>query len=156
MKKQKKIFQITNKKHTSVCFLNSLKYITDLYDIELSFGDDIYTYNGTANSLVNYLCSSELKDYSTVIKISKKFFNLTTKIPVYIRHDLILLLTGSLRNYETEIFNYSMIDNIYDEDGKTLIIFKDGTKYVAKTSYYSLKKLIDTCKKIEEYFKNRT
>ncbi len=155
MRKQKKIYYL-NKRHTDVCLFARLKYIKNIYDIEFCIDTDIYSYSGTINSLLNYLCNSELNDFRTITKVTKKLFNLTSKIPIYIREDIILVLTGSLKNENTEIFNYSMIDNIYKDNNKSLIIFKDGTKYISNTSYNSMKKLIDTCKKIDEYFKKRT
>ncbi len=154
MIKQKKIYYL-NKGHTDVCLFSQLKYIRDIYNIEFCINNEIYSYPGTINSLINYLCNSELKDSKTVIKITKKLFKLTSKVPIYIRKDLILLLTGSLKNENTEILNYSMIDNIYNEQSKTLIIFKDGTKYTTNTSYKSMKNLMSTCEKIDEYFKKR-
>ncbi len=154
MKELKKTFYL-NKRHTNVCLFDELKYIKNLYDVEISAGDEIYTYSGTMNSIVNYICHRELKDYNTVVKISKKLFNLSSKVPVYVKNDLILLLTGSLRNYETEVFNFCMIDNIYKDGNNTVIIFKDGTRYLTKTSYNSLKKSMDICSKIELYFKKR-
>ncbi len=154
MIKQKKIFYL-NKRHTDVCLFAKLKYIKNLYNIEFCIDDVIYSYDGTINSLINYLCNSELKDLKTVVKISKKMFNLTMKVPIYIREDLLLLITGSLKNEATEVFNYCMIDNVYNEYNMALIIFKDGTKYASNISYNSMKNLMITCEKIEEYFKNR-
>ncbi len=132
-----------------------LKYIRNLYDIELYINSDIYVYEGSINSLVNYMCRCELRDYKTVRKITREVFKLGLKVPIYIRDGILLLMTGDNKHYGAEIINYYNVDNIYKSDSNSLVVFKDGTEYISNVSYNSLNKLMKTCENIKEYFEKR-
>lgn len=103
---------------------------------------------------INKLCLKSLTTYEAYIKGVKSSLNIKTNIPVYINKKIILFPICNIRNYDCIWINYTNIKAAYNDENKTVIIFKNGERIKINVKTRKFMKLIENVHKIISYKEN--
>jgi competence transcription factor ComK len=102
-------------------------------------------------SIIKLLCLEMLTTYEARNQITKQRFKLNTLIPIYINSSVLLMPTGSPRNYETVWINYLKIASFQKYGTKTVVLFTNLDEIEVDISYTRFKEKMKSCKIIYDY-----
>lgn len=103
-------------------------------------------------TIIKKLCEAHLFHYEYRIKYTKEKLNITTRTPIYISEQLILIPTKSPRNYHNVWINYANINHIMKVGRETKVVFNNLKDVKVDVSYDSFMKSIDQVKQIIHHF----
>ena len=102
---------------------------------------------------INNLLKEELTNYEARVKTTKSVLSLKTLIPIYVRQNILLFPTTSLRSPNIIFVNYHKVMSIVSRGKTTSIIFDDLTELDLDIGYYRIKSIINQANKLDEYIR---
>ena len=102
---------------------------------------------------INNLLKEELTNYEARVKTTKSVLSLKTLIPIYVRQNILLFPTTSLRSPNIIFVNYHKVMSIVRRGKTTSIIFDDLTELDLDIGYYRIKSIINQANKLDEYIR---
>ena len=105
-------------------------------------------------SIIKLLCHEVLTSYEARIALTKKRFKVHSIIPIYINPTLIMIPSGSPRNYETIWINYLKIASIQKYGNHTVVLFTDLSEVEIQMSYVRFKEKLKLCRIIYDYMES--
>lgn len=105
-------------------------------------------------SIIKLLCQEMLTTYEARLQQTKQRFKVNSLVPIYINSNILMIPTGSPRNYETLWVNYLKIASIQKYGTKTVVLFTNLHEIEVDMSYTRFKEKMKYCKIIYDYMEN--
>lgn len=104
---------------------------------------------------INQMLKQELTDYEARVKTTKAVLSLKSLVPIYIKNDILLFPTTSLRNHDMIFVNYHKVISFSKENEKTIIIFDDLSELRVKVRFSKIKNTYKKAIELDEYIKKK-
>lgn len=117
---------------------------------------DFTEYKIGLKSFINKLCIDRLASYDGVLKATKMVFGYHKLIPIFVKKEVLLFSTQSIRNLDVVFINYYQVSKVDMKKSEIEILFYDQTKLRLTIGRSVIKTQMKRCGAINDYLTKKT